>query len=165
MFTISKKWTDEEIQFLKFAYTDKEFTIAEISNSLNRSVTAIRNKAYYLNLKRYKEELGEGLKRCSRCKTIFTFESFHKNGKNRIHSQCKECKNATLNKKMNLTKNVSVTKEVNLAKKCSKCKEFKNLSEFGKNRSTHDGYSRYCKECSKISKDESNLRLLKERGW
>ena len=151
--TIRGKWTDEEIQFLKFAYPNKDFTSKEISSALNRNISAIRNKAFKLNIKRYKENLGEGLKRCSKCNTVFPIELFPKNGKNRVHSQCKECKNSQRRK------------EMNVVKKCSKCKEIKDISMFWKNRSNNDGYHWHCKECAKILKDESNLRLLKKRGW
>ena len=31
---MGKKWTDEEIQFLKFAYPNKDFTINEIGKAI-----------------------------------------------------------------------------------------------------------------------------------
>jgi protein-arginine kinase activator protein McsA len=34
---------------------------------------------------------------------------------------------------------------------CSKCKIEKNLYEFTKNKTTKDGYTRYCKPCKKIA--------------
>ena len=165
MLTIRGKWTDEEIQFLKFAYPNKDFTSKEISSALNRNISAIRNKAFKLNIKRYKENLGEGLKRCSKCNTVFPIELFPKNGKNRVHSQCKECKNSQRRKEMNVVKEMNAVKEMNVVKKCSKCKEIKDISMFWKNRSNNDGYHWHCKECAKVLKDESNLRLLKKRGW
>ena len=160
---VGKKWTAEEIQFLKFAYPNKDFTTNEISKALNRSITAIRNMAWELNIKRYKENLGEGLKRCSKCKTIFPVELFPKNGGGKIHTQCKECKNSA--RKNAKRKEMNVAKEMNVVKKCSKCKEVKDVSMFWKNRSCNDGYHWHCKKCAKILKDESNSKLLKERGW
>ena len=35
-------------------------------------------------------------------------------------------------------------------KRCSKCKEVKPLKEFNKNRAMQDGFSHYCKICSRI---------------
>jgi hypothetical protein len=49
--------------------------------------------------------------------------------------------------------------------KCSKCKEVKDVSMFWKNRTCNDGYHWHCKKCAKILKNESNSKLLKERGW
>ena len=54
---MTKKWTDEEIQFLKFAYPNKDFTPSEIAKELSRSRESIHAKAHKLGLNVYKENL------------------------------------------------------------------------------------------------------------
>ena len=60
---MSKKWTDEEIQFLKFAYPNKDFTPEEIARVLNRSKGSITSKANLLKLSVYREEIPNGYKK------------------------------------------------------------------------------------------------------
>ena len=170
---MGKKWTDEEIQFLKFAYPNKDFTVKEISKELNRSAISIRHKANKLGLLLYREPLPHGFKRCTKCKTIFSLEFFYiKRGSRDGHGYlCKECDKEKSRKYYKYKKEIIEEKEIigeketTGEKKCPRCKEIKDISMFWKNRSSNDGYHWHCKECTKILKNESNLRLLKERGW
>lgn len=169
---MAKRWTDEEIQFLKFAYSDKDLTIKDISEALGRGYKAVHIKAKRLGLEKYKEVLDDNLKRCSRCKTIYKKEFFNMNGE-RLSSWCKNCSREIWNKKYSLNNNVKtgvvetgvVETGVAETKKCSRCKEIKNVSMFWKNKSNNDGYHWHCKKCASILKKESKLKLLKERGW
>ena len=73
---MAKKWTDEEIQFLKFAYPNKDFTTKEIAEALNRSYESIRTRAKLLNINRYKENVPDGYKKCTKCENILPFSYF-----------------------------------------------------------------------------------------
>jgi hypothetical protein len=51
---------------------------------------------------------------------------------------------------------------INGLKKCFKCKTKKEVSEFAKNRASHDGYSKLCKEC--YSSYGSVKRIYREKS-
>ena len=163
---MAKKWTDEEIQFLKFAYPSKDFTSSDISKALGRSIEAIHSKAHDLNIKRYKKQDLEGnLKRCTKCKTLFDVSMFYTNGEGRLHSWCKECKRINY-KERTAPKERTVPKERTAPKKCTKCGELKNINCFYKSkRHKKDGYNNICKVCKNELSNKSKLKLLKERGW
>lgn len=140
-----KKWTDEEVQFLKFAYPNKDFTDEEILKGFNdRTWSSITAMAYILGIKRYKEKFPIGYKRCSMCNTILPYSDFSKD-KRRLHgiaAHCKVC-NRTRHK---LTKTATITETATL-KKCINCKEIKKISEFHKDKCCKDGYKNKCKDC------------------
>ena len=98
---MAKKWTDEEIQFLKFAYPNKDFTPSEIAKELSRSCQSIHSKAYRLGLNVYKENLPKGFKRCCRCRVIFPVNFFYidKKTKDGYCCRCKECDKERMIKK------------------------------------------------------------------
>ena len=74
-----KKWTDEEVQFLKFAFPNKNFTNKEIFEAFeDRTQAQIWAKAQKLGIKRYKEIFPYGYKRCSFCKIILPWKIFLK---------------------------------------------------------------------------------------
>ena len=154
---MAKKWTDEEVQFLKFAYPNKDFLTREIANELGRSELAIKSKAIKLGLKIYKEELQSGVRRCCKCKTILPLESFYasKKGKYGYGYMCKECEK----------ERKSVNKESILGKKCVRCGENKPIYKFDKIKRNSDGYNGTCKSCRKEIRDRSKIKKLKERGW
>ena len=175
---MAKKWTDEEIQFLKFAYPNEGFTTKDISTALSRSCKSVHVKAMRLGLKKYKEVLDDDLKRCSKCKVIYKKEFFNKSDNGRLHSWCKNCLRERWRKKYNGNTIIesngvesngvesnSVESNGVESKKCLKCKNVKPVNEFPRRLSRKDGLDSYCKECNKIAKEKSKLKLLKERGW
>ena len=89
------KWTDEEVSFLKFAYGNKDFTIDEICNALNRSRCSVKNKVWDLGIHKIekKEVISISQKQCSRCKEVKDASLFYKNRKSKdgLKSYCKEC--------------------------------------------------------------------------
>lgn len=93
------KWTEEEVEFLNFAYTSSEFEMSEICEALGRSESSIRNKAKELklswNLKGERNE--DGSKVCSRCKKELPLSGFYRHPKNKDGRQCycKECDKET----------------------------------------------------------------------
>ena len=170
-----KKWTDEEIQFLKFAYPNKDFTVNEIAEVLKRNKSSISTKANSLGLSVYKESIPEGYKKCSRCKNILPLSFFTKRGdyKHRYRSWCRECRKIEY-KEYKVTNPVPTnsvptnsvpTNSVPTSKQCRDCNEIKSISEFYKNKNNKDKYDNFCKKCSNIRKEKSMLKKLQERGW
>lgn len=163
-----RKWTNEEIQFLKFAYPSKDFTINEIANELNRSRYAVMQRACNLKINRYKEKLPPNLKRCGRCKTLYEKHCFYSDisKKDGLTSVCKSCENERQKKrKLNDVEHKDAGGNIIKVKRCPKCNQVKEVSLFSKNRCRHDGLNSYCLSCSKIIKEESRIKKLKERGW
>lgn len=159
-----RAWTEEEIQFLKFAYPNKDFTTKDISRALNRTDSAIFIKAKRLGLKKYKEELPEGFKRCSKCSTIYSLENFPSFGSRGKHSWCKECFKRSYLKIEEFSDNKE-TSDVIENKECKRCGEIKKIELFNKHKASKDGYYRLCKLCQKKEKEKSDIKLIKERGW
>lgn len=166
---MTKKWIDEEIQFLKFAYSNKDFSTKDICEALNRTERSVSMKANKLNLKRYKEILPKNLKRCSNCKTIYDIQLFPKKG-DRMHSWCRCCmrekdKLRRLKLENNDIEHNDIEHNDIESKKCGVCKEIKPISKFHKYKKSKDGYYYACIECRTIAKEESKIKKLKERGW
>ena len=162
---MAKRWTDEEIQFLKFAYPNKDFTTKEICEALNRTTEQIHKKASELKIRKYKENIQEGLKRCAKCKTVLKIEMFP--GKTKKHCWCNQCHKEykEYRKKVSNTE-VSNTEVGNIeVKKCSYCGKIKSLNDFQRRSSTKDGYNASCKECRKKIYEKCKIKKLKERGW
>ena len=156
---MAKKWTDEEIQFLKIFYPDKNIKAVDIAKELGRTENQIFKKAGELKIRKNKEELPIGCKRCPRCKTILTLECFYLN-----NSWCKQC--ATEYRKSLRHKEVKKDISPQLAvKKCARCEEIKSVELFGKVSRNKDGYNETCLECRRKIVAESRNKLLKERGW
>ena len=90
-----KYWTEEELEFLKFSFGNKEFTVKEISSALGRNESSVRQKAQELKLKRPKQKKIDGYKMCSSCKTILPnteeYFSWKKKSENKLHCYCKSC--------------------------------------------------------------------------
>ena len=174
---MARKWTDEEIQFLKFAYPNRDFTTKEIAEALNRSYESIRTRAKLLNINRYKENVPDGYKKCTKCENILPFSYFTKRGDNKAlyRSWCKHCRNKENREYMKRIKygenytdapNTDVPNpNVPMSKKCRDCNEVKPISEFYKNKNNKDKYENFCKKCSNIRKEKSMLKKLQERGW
>ena len=157
---MSKRWTEEEIHFLKFAYPNKDFTTKEICEALNRTTEQIHKKASELKIRKYKENIQEGLKRCTKCKTVLKIEMFP--GKTKKHCWCNQCHKEY----KEYRKKVSNTEVSNTeVKKCSYCGKIKSLNDFQRRSSTKDGYNASCKECRKKIYEKSKIKRLKERGW
>ena len=153
MFTIRKRWTDEEVQFLKFAFPNKNFTNKEIFEAFeDRTPAQIWAKAQKLGIKRYKETFPYGYKRCSLCKTILPLEDFSKDkrSKNGRTSACKKClRKYELERKGKVRKDKipSEDKIPSKEKKCNICEQIKPLNDFARNCKSKDGYLNFCKEC------------------
>lgn len=166
---MTKHWTEEEIQFLKFAYPNKDFKIQEICTALDRNQNSIHNKATSLKLKRFKEVLPTGLKRCARCKVVYNINCFRiKN--NKPYSYCLQCEYEMNNKKYKLKSNENThdenkSNENPILKTCPRCKRTKPINEFNKSAAKKDGVNSYCRECQRETVRESRIKKIKERGW
>lgn len=165
---MNKKWSNEEIQFLKFAYPNKEFTREEIYKALEpRTKNAIHKKANQLGLKIYKEIIPEGFRRCCICRNILPFKDFRKNKnfKNGISYDCKSCYkkykkeyDKKIKKIEDIVNEDIVNEDIVKVKKCIKCNVEKPLTQFTSNKKTKDGKTSYCKECR--SKYDRKRRIL-----
>ena len=97
-----RRWKDEELVFLKFAYPNDEFTVKEVAEALGRDEKQIINKAFWLNLKRPKKEVEEQEPRtkvCSKCGIEKEKREFHKDRScnDGYRSSCKSCSNKRRN--------------------------------------------------------------------
>lgn len=159
-----RDWTDEELNFLIFAYQSEYYTTAEIAQALNRPIRSVWAKASGLNLKRpvKKDDLPDGYKRCSQCSIIMPLDHFTKDSgkKGGLRSYCKFCgakyqENRRLKKTQTLTSTAPTSTaptsttptQEHKTKKCKGCYEVKQLDEFGKNKRMKDGHLNYCKIC------------------
>lgn len=172
----NKKWTDEEIQFLKFAYPNKDFTVNEIAEVLKRSKNSVKTKAKLLNLKVYQIEIPEGHRICTKCENLLPLSYFTKRGdnKNLYRSWCRVCRNNDNRryvKKIKYGNDIDVpdtgVPDIDVPEKkiCKDCGIEKQICEFYKNKNNKDKHDNYCKECSKIRKEKSMLKKIQERGW
>ena len=156
-----KKWTDEEIQFLKFAYPNKDFTDEEVYKAFEyKTKKQIKSKAESLGLKRYKEILPNGFKRCTRCDTILPLSDFSICNKNKTtgrQSHCKVCQSKRFsewykkNKSSNTVESSNTVGSSNSVKfkKCIKCKKVKTIDNFHKDSNQSDGVRSQCKDCKR----------------
>lgn len=174
----AKIWTDEEIQFLKFAYPNKDFTSNEIFRAFaDKTPIQVKAKAKKLGLKRYKEVLPEGFKKCRICKTILPLDDFYENIKTKDGRDfsCKVCERKR-NKEYRIGKSICNSKDIKegpiiggvkegpiiggvaLHKTCKKCGETKSYKEFDRNKKMKDGRLNDCKDCRS---KERRIRLIK----
>lgn len=151
-----KEWTDEEIQFLKFAYPNKEYSVEDILDGLKtKNRDQIYSKANTLGIKRYKETIPTGFKKCSRCNMILPLEDFW-GDRSTKDGKCYWCKNCYT--EMRKTKH-SDTEEISIkTKKCTKCGKIKNIEEFYKNKRYKDGRYNLCKDCK--NNEDRRRRIL-----
>lgn len=141
---MAKTWTDDELNFLIFAYPSKDFTIDEISEALNVTCKDIRKKANILGLKEYKEVLPTGYKRCTICKIILPIDYFNNHkivGKQTFCKSCNNDKQKEYQKRRRGGDSQSTNSSQDLEYKiCSKCGIKKTKSEFYNTKGT-------CKDC------------------
>ena len=148
--TTKRRWTSEEIQFLTFAYPNKEYTLDEISIALGISKEKIRAKASHLKLKRpEKEPIPSGFKRCSCCQKILPFNEFHRqsNKPSGRRAHCKTCRSA--NERKNPS-SIPHEKKEEKRKVCNKCGQSKPLNEFYKSNQLKYGRLNTCIDCKRM---------------
>ena len=156
---VAKKWTDEEIQFLKNAYPDKNVRASDIAKELVRTKNQFFKKARELKIRKNKEKLPTGYKRCSRCKTILALECFSPN-----NSWCRECSNEYKKSLRNIDVKEDISSQLAM-KTCVRCGETKQIDKFHRRSANKDGYNNTCIKCRSEISEKSVLKNLKERGW
>lgn len=158
----SKSWSEEELNFLRFAYPRKDFTTREICDALNRGRSSISTKASSLGIKRpLADSVPDGYKKCSKCNVIALLSDFNKSKKNKdgLDSWCKYCKSKR-RKEQALTEHENCTNTntkqaltEHESKSCKICGVEKQLNDFPKNHRMKDGYENQCKICrSKLNR-------------
>ena len=91
---MKRRWTEEEVSFLKFAYKNQEFEINEICEALDRSESSIRHKAKELLLDAVHEQKeSPATKVCTKCGEEKNIDEFNKMTRNKDgkHPYCKSC--------------------------------------------------------------------------
>lgn len=80
-------------------------------------------------------------KQCNKCKILLPLDNFSPNaqGKFKVASQCKQCKNKARDIYIQLD-----------SKKCTICKEIKPITRYVKRRNVATGYRSECKDCTKV---------------
>lgn len=162
---MGKIWPDEDKEYLKEAYTKYNLSIKEIAEALKRTPGSVKAKIVKLELKRPKEDIPEGYKRCPRCKEILPINRFGKKNqnKNTIDSYCLQCKNDMF-KERKVKKEAQQTKKDIKEKKCTKCGQVKPIEEFYYRKKENRYYS-ICKECERKRLKEYSIKSKKERGY
>ena len=87
-------------------------------------------------------------KRCNKCRITKNINEYNKFRLGYTHD-CKECQN----------KNSYSIKEQEDIKCCSNCKEQLSIINFNKSKTSYDGYSNYCRNCTKEKKKEYTEKM------
>ena len=155
-----KKWTEEEINFIKFAYPHEDTKV--IANELGRTVSAVMVKATRLNLKKEKEIFPKGYKRCAKCKTLLPLECFNKDNRSPDGKKayCKDCSRKG-SKKADEIENNNIPKY----NKCIICGKLKPITDFSKDKKMKNGYLNQCKDCRNAKNKVGKIERLKKRGY
>ena len=177
----NKRWTDDEVFFLKESYADVKWRFKDICNTLGRSASSVDKKGKSLgivNITPSNYPVPEGTKMCRRCHEIKPFSKFyrHKSNKDGFNTYCGQCCKDILNeKKINEIKLKLDEKEqkrqayIDSFKGkpilCTKCKTHKDIEEFSV-AFKHDTIKRHhwCKKCSAKKQQELTIKKLQEKG-
>lgn len=172
------RWTEEEDEFLEFAF-NKGLSISEMEEALDgRSKSAIKSRITKKGLRRnFPKREKDGLLRCSHCKEYKPKDEFIQMSDGTYYYYCNTCK-SKLNKEKYLKKKKEKALEkaneifkdkitVNNGEKtkvCSKCKIEKDVEEFnwevkGKKLSS------MCKNCKKEMNAKYSIKSLRNRGF
>ena len=156
------KWDLDEIEKLKAKYPDAD--LLALSEELNRSVRAIRDKAINLKIKRtFNNSVIGGQKFCSMCKKFHPIEEFYRNKRqpDGYEYYCKEYyrTKGAMTKERSKYEWVFVEEDYSYlvtndnevkGKVCTKCNEWKPLTEYYANKvNKRDGLHSKCKQCFK----------------
>lgn len=172
------RWTEEEDNFLKFAFK-KGLSLNEMEEVLEgRTKNAIKSRCLAIGLRRnFPKREVNGLIRCSHCKEYKPSDEFIKLSTGKYYCYCNFCK-TKLNKEKYLkekkekallkaSKNFKSKIEVNegsSTKKCSKCGKIKDVEDFhweikGKKLSS------ICGECKNKANIEYRKKSLRNKGF
>lgn len=174
----NRKWTEEEDEFLQFAF-NKKLSLDEIEQALDgRTKSAIKSRILQKGLRRNapKREK-DGLLRCSHCKEYKPKNEFIQMSDGSYYYYCNTCKTLLNKEKYLKNKKQKILEQANLifknkvevndgksTKKCSKCGIEKNVENF------HwlvkgSKLSPICSECKKIVNAKYNEHSLRTRGF
>lgn len=163
--------TEEERAFVRKTYENKEYTVKEIADAINKSESAVHRYASSVGLSRRRTKQPEptkpGHKICNGCGEELPFEAYTKN-KNRkygVEARCKACeKLAEIKRKEK--KLIQSIIEKTPVKACTICKEEKELNT--------DNFSWYanrqvfaseCKACANKRSKEAIIKNYREKGY
>lgn len=112
-------------------------------------------------LKKYNKTMIKVCKLCEKSKILTEFVK-HTTYPDGYMNRCKACENESRNKKKaEKMKNLKV--DLTKDKPCFKCNEIKNITQFGKCKSSNDGHRNKCKDCvNKEQIEKKNNRKVSE---
>ena len=163
--------TEDEKAFIRKTYPDKNYTVKEICEAIDRSKSTVTAYASLMGLKRGKTKMPkasrEGYKICNGCGEELPLEAYTKN-KNKylgVEGKCKACtKLAQIQKKEAKAKQALIEKTP--TRICSSCNVEKELNDDNfswlANRET---YSTECKLCNAKRQKEKAERNYREKGY
>lgn len=168
--TITGKWTEEEIDYLK--KVRDIYSVGEIAEALGKPKSTVSSKISELGLLVNKQDLPEGHIKCIKCGEVKEYEKFVKAANKRGYGTvCKECHNARQRQKKvdRILQNSKsklysdkIEQEIkdseNKLFKCRVCGEEKLGSEFAVSRLNSSRRDTRCKKCKY---EEDKVRKLK----
>jgi hypothetical protein len=172
--TPGKKWTEEEDDFLKFAFNEK-LTLDEMEEALEgRTKIAIRGRITVMGLRRnFPPRIVDGLVRCSCCQEYKPKDNFLMLKDGTYYCYCRECKreksrqkylarkleesNANMKTKIQANNNEEI-------KVCNKCNKSKNVEDFSWNRKGVRLLNT-CRECNKEITKNNQQKRLRAKGY
>lgn len=167
----SKRWTQEERDFIKRVYENLDYTIEEIGEAINRSKHAVTKEAKKLGLSRcgfYADKPAkEGHRICATCKQELSLDLFHKNKSKRfgVESSCKACQRLREITKKEEAKKKKIIKE-KPKKKCSCCNQvFDNTEEFFHWVTAQETFSSMCRKCRAKRTQQTTEENYRKKGY
>ena len=174
----NRKWTEEEDEFLKFAF-NKKLSLDEMEKALDgRTKSAIKSRILQIGLRRnYPKREKDGLLRCSHCKEYKYKDEFIEMSDGTYYYYCNTCKTLLNKEKYLKNKKQKNLEQANLifkskievndgkqTKICSKCGIEKDVEDF------HwlvkgSKLSPRCSECKKEANAKYNEHSLRTRGF
>lgn len=145
-------WNEENIN--RLIEMCKIYTTEEIAEQFGASISAIRNEKHKLGLiskTEIKDDVPQGMKRCSKCNTILPLSEFYnkKNSKDGKQPYCKSCN--------------ALTKSLDYYKKIEEDKE-KEIAAYMKENKDKTFYCKYCNCEHTINDYFINYDKRKKRG-
>lgn len=165
------KYTKDEEDFLRRVFCDKNYSLKEIADAINRSETSVSKKGAAMGMKRPRtktpESNREGHKICNACKEDLPLEAYTKNKNKRygVEGRCKACEKIAKRKKAeDQTKELRTIKKP--IKKCCTCKkEYSNTEDNFSWLTRTNNFSGECRSCANERARKQVEKNYRTRGY
>lgn len=163
--------SEEEKAFIRKHYPNKEYTVKEICEAIDRSKSAVTAYANSIGLSREKTKMPKaskpGHKICTGCGNELPLEAYTRN-KNKymgVEERCKACRKlAEIKKKEEKAK--QAIKEKTLTRKCTVCGEEKELNDDNFSwQANRKVYASECKVCNAKRMKAKAEKSYRENGY